>query len=58
MDGGHDALHHNFVFIALMIMKFGIGVKLTVFYTTVINDFVKSLLLRHYDVIACILADT
>ena len=27
------ASHHNFVVIALMIMKFGTGVKLDVFYT-------------------------
>ena len=27
--------HHNFVVIAPMIMKFGTGVKLDVFYTTV-----------------------
>ena len=29
------ALHHNFVVIAPMIMKFGTGVKLDAFYTTV-----------------------
>ena len=29
------APHHNFVVIALMIMKFGTGVKLDVFYTMV-----------------------
>ena len=50
--------HHNFVVIAPMIMKFGIGVKLDVFYTMVTKKFVKSLLLRYYDVITCILADT
>ena len=50
--------HHNFVVIAPMIMKFGTGVKLDVFYTMVIKEFVTSLLLRHYDVITCILADT
>ena len=54
MGGGH----HNFVVIALMIMKFGTGVKLDVFYTMVTKNFVRSLLLRHYDVITCILADT
>ena len=46
--------YHNFVVIALMIMKFG---KLNVFYTMVTKKFVTSLLLRNYDVIICILAD-
>ena len=50
--------HHNFVVIALMIMKFGTGMKLDVFYTTVTRKFVMSLLLRNYDVITCILANT
>ena len=31
--GGHEGPHHNFVVIAPMIMKFGTGVKLDVFYT-------------------------
>ena len=52
------APHHNFVVIAPMIMKFGTGVKLDVFYTMITKEFVTSLLLRHYDVITCILADT
>ena len=52
------ALHHNFVVIAPMIMKFGTGMKLDVFYTMVTKKFVASLLLRHYDVITCILVDT
>ena len=30
-----EAPHHNLVVIAPMIMKFGIGIKLDVFYTTV-----------------------
>ena len=50
--------HHNFVVTAPMIMKLGTGVKLDVFYTTIIKTFVTSLLLRNYDVIACILANT
>ena len=33
--GGMRAPHHNFVVIAPMIMKFGTGVKLDVFYTMV-----------------------
>ena len=33
--GGHEGPHHNFVVIAPMIMKFGTGVKLDVFYTMV-----------------------
>ena len=49
--------HHNFVVIAPMIMKFDTGVKHDVFYTMVAKIFVESLLLRHYDVITCILAD-
>ena len=49
--------HHNFVVIAPMVIKFGTGVKLDVFYTMVTKEFVTSLLLRHYDVITCILAD-
>ena len=56
--GGMRAPHHNFVVIAPMIMKFGTYVKLDVFYTMVTKKFVTSLLLRHYDVITCILADT
>ena len=38
--GGHDAPHHKFVVIALMIMKFGRGIKLDVFYTMVSKKFV------------------
>ena len=49
--------HHNFVVIAPMIMKFGTSVKLDVLYTMVTKKFVTSLLLHHYDVITCILAD-
>ena len=36
--GGMRAPHHNFVVIAPMIMKFGTGVKLDVFYTTVAKN--------------------
>ena len=50
--------HHNFVVNAPMVIKFGTDVKLDVFYTMVAKTFVTSLLLRHYDVITCILADT
>ena len=56
--GGIMAAHHNFVVIALMTIKFGTNVKLDIFYTMVAKTFVTSLLLRHYDVITCILADT
>ena len=49
---------HNFVVIAPVIMKFGTAVKLDVFYTMVTKRIVTSLILRHYDVITCILADT
>ena len=52
------ARHHNFVVMAPMIMKFGTGMKLDVFYTMVREKLVTSLLLRNYDVITCILADT
>ena len=58
--GGGKAMrapHHNFVVIAPMIMKFDTGVKLDVFYTMVAEIPVTSLLLRHYHVITCILAD-
>ena len=55
--GGHKGPYHNFVVFVPMIMKFGTGVKLDVFYTTVTKKFVTSLLLHHYDVITCILAD-
>ena len=57
MGGAMRAPHHNFVVIASMIMEFATGVKLDVFYTMVTKKFVTSLLLRHYDVITCILAD-
>ena len=50
--------HYNFVVIAPMIIKFGTGVNLDVLYTMVTKELVTSLLLRHYDVITCILADT
>ena len=49
--------HHNFVVIAPVIMKFGTGIKLDVFYTMVTKTFVTSLLLHNYDVITCILTD-
>ena len=55
--GGHEAPLHNFVVIAPMIMKSGTGVKLDAFYTMVTKKCVISLLLRHYDVITCILAE-
>ena len=51
------APHHNFAVVALIIMKFGTSDNLDVFYKMVTKEFVTSLLLRHYDVIACILAD-
>ena len=37
-EGGLRAPHHNFVVIAPMIMKFGTGVKLDVFYTMVAKN--------------------
>ena len=48
---------HNFVVNAPIIMKFGTGIKLDVFYTMVAKQFVTSMLLHNYDVITCILAD-
>ena len=54
---GHDAPHHKFVVIALMIMKFGRSIKLDVFYSMRTKKFVTSLLLRNYDVMTRILAD-
>ena len=56
--GGMRAPNHNFVVIAPMIMKICTGVKLDVFYTMVTKKLVTSLLLRHYDVITCILTDS
>ena len=50
--------HHNFVVIALMIIKFGAGIKLDLFYTLEARKFVLSLLTRNYDVITCILVVT
>ena len=38
--------HHNFVLIALIIMKFGTGIKLDAFYRMITKTFVTSLLLR------------
>ena len=38
MGGGPHGPHHNFVVIAPMIMKFGTGVKLDVFYTMVTKN--------------------
>ena len=57
MGGGGGISHHNFVVIAPMITKFGTVIKLDVFYTMATKKIVTSLLLRHYDVITCILAD-
>ena len=48
---------HNFVVIALMMMKFGTGIKVDVFYKMVTKKFVTSLRSRPCDVITCILAD-
>ena len=54
--GGGEGMR-AFVVIALMIMKFGRGIKLDIFYTMVSKRFVTSLPLRKYDVITCTLAD-
>ena len=51
------APHHSFVAIAPIIMKFGTGINLDVFYTLVAKRLMTSLLLRNYDVLTCILAD-
>ena len=56
--GEHEDPHYNFIVIALMIIKFDTGIKLDIFYAMVTKTFVTSLLLRSYDVITCILADT
>ena len=55
--GDEGPPHHNFVVIVLMIMKFGTGIELDVFYTMATKKFVTSLILRNYDLITCILAD-
>ena len=46
MDGGgrDDIPYHKFVVIAPIIVKFGRGIKLDVFYTLVSRKFVTSLL--------------
>ena len=49
--GGDECSHHNFIVIAPMIMKFGTSILHNG------NKNVTSLLLRHYDVITCILED-
>ena len=41
----------------MIIMKFGTGIKLDVFYTTVTKKFVTTLLLCNYNVITCISAN-
>ena len=46
-EGDYEGSHHNFVVIAPMIIKFGTGIKLDVFYTMV----TKSLRRRYYYVI-------
>ena len=51
MRGRHEGHHHNFVVVALMTLKFGTGIKVDVFNTIVTKKFIKSLLLRNYDVI-------
>ena len=38
MGGGHKGPHHNFVVVAPMIMKFGTGIKLDVFYIMVTKN--------------------
>ena len=55
--GGHDAPHHNFVFIASMIINYATDMKLGLFPTMVTKHVVTPLLLSNYDVITCILAD-
>ena len=40
MGGGGGGGHHNIVVIAPMIMKFGTGIKLDIFYTMVKKSFV------------------
>ena len=44
--GGMRAPHHNFVTVAMMIMKLGTGIKLDVFYTMITKKFMTSPLLR------------
>ena len=57
MGGGGGGGHHNLVVIAPMIMKFGTGIKIDVFYTMASKYFVTSQLLRNYYIRTCILAD-
>ena len=46
-----------FVVSASMTMKFGTDIKLDVFFTSLTKTFLRSLLLRNYDLITYILAD-
>ena len=46
-----------FVVIAYIIIKFGTGIKLDVFYTMAAKKFVTSQQLRNNDATTCILAD-
>ena len=60
---GHDDMiptppHNNFVVIAPMIMKFETGMKLDAFYKMETKNCDVNLLLRNYDVITCILANS
>ena len=59
MEGGMRAPHHKYVVvIASVIMRFGTGVKLDVFYAMVAKYSLMPLLLHHYEAITCILSDT
>ena len=49
--------HHNYVVMALMVLKFGTGIKLDILYTMVAKTFLTSVLLRNYDITTFILAD-
>ena len=53
-ENGCDSEIINFV---VMIMTFGTGIEIDVFYTMITKTIMTSLLLRNYDVITYILAD-
>ena len=58
LGGGHDGPHRNFLVYAPISMKIGTGVEHDVFYTMAANNFLTSLLLRNYDVIALFMQNT
>ena len=55
-EGGEGGMRASII--TLLLMKFGTCIKLDVFYIMITKNVVTSPLLRNYNVITCILADT